>query len=61
MLQKISNFLKESRQELRKVNWPTREETMRYTLFVISFSIILAAFLGILDFVFLQILQRIVL
>lgn len=60
MFEKIGNFIQESRQELKKVNWPTREETVRYTLFVIWFSVGLAAFLGILDFVFLQILQRIV-
>ncbi len=42
------------------MNWPTREETIRYTLFVIGFSVGLSAFLGILDFVFLQILQRMV-
>ncbi len=61
MFEKIGNFVRESKQELKKVNWPTREETIRYTLFVIGFSVLLAAFLGVLDFVFIQILQRIVL
>ncbi len=61
MFEKIGNFIQESRQELKKVNWPTREETVRYTLFVISLSIGLSLFLGIVDFVFLQALQRIVL
>ncbi len=60
MFEKIGNFIQESKQELKKVNWPTREETIRYTLFVIGFSVGLSAFLGILDFVFLQILQRMV-
>ncbi len=60
MFEKVANFLRESRQELKKVNWPTREETVRYTLFVIGLSVGLSVFLGILDFVFLQVLQRIV-
>ena len=58
---KIKNFLNESRQELKRVNWPRREETTRYTVFVIVLSVGLAAFLGILDYAFLRILQNVVL
>ncbi len=58
MLEKIKLFLSESKQELKRVNWPRREETVRYTIFVIILSIGLAAFLGILDFIFIQVLQR---
>jgi preprotein translocase subunit SecE len=61
MINKIKSFLQESRQELKKVNWPTKDETVKYTMFVISFSLILAAFLGVLDFIFIQILQNFVL
>jgi len=61
MINKVKSFLEESKQELKKVNWPTKDETIRYTLFVIGFSIILAAFLGILDFVFIQVLQNVIL
>jgi preprotein translocase SecE subunit len=39
------------------VNWPTKDETKRYTLFVIAFSIAFAVFLGLLDFGFLRILE----
>jgi len=61
MFERIKVFLIESRQELKRVNWPRREETVRYTIFVILLSIGLAAFLGILDFAFIQILQKAVL
>jgi len=61
MINKIKSFLQESKQELKKVNWPTKDETVKYTMFVISFSLILAAFLGVLDFIFIQILQNFVL
>ncbi len=57
----IKSFLNESRQELKRVNWPRKEETTRYTIFVIVLSVGLAAFLGILDYMFLQILQHVIL
>ncbi|MBI2278981.1 MAG: preprotein translocase subunit SecE [Candidatus Brennerbacteria bacterium] len=56
----IANFLQESKQELKRVNWPSREETKRYTLFVIAFSVAFAAFLGLLDYGFLNLLQWII-
>lgn len=46
---------------MKRVNWPSRKETVRYTLFVIGFSVVVAAFLGLLDFIFIQLLERLVL
>jgi preprotein translocase subunit SecE len=43
------NFAKESRIELRKVFWPTRQETMQTTLFVAAMVIILALILWAID------------
>jgi len=57
-LSAIPQFLKEVRVELRKVNWPSREEAIRYTLIVIGLSAFLAALLGAFDFVFVSILNR---
>lgn len=61
MFEKIKIFLSESKQELKRVNWPRREETVRYTIFVIVLSIGIAIFLGILDYIFIQVLQRVIL
>jgi preprotein translocase subunit SecE len=47
---KITNYLKQSVQELKKVNWPTRKETTRYTLGVLGLSFIVAVVLGFIDF-----------
>jgi len=58
---KIINFFKEVKTEIKKVNWPTRKETIRYTLIVIGVSIALAIFLGGLDFLFTTILNKIIL
>ena len=52
------DFLKDVRVELRKVSWPTRQETVKLTGVVILISLILAAFLGLLDFGFITLLNR---
>ncbi len=58
---KIVTFLKEVRLEIKKVNWPTRQETLRYTLIVIGASIAVAIFLGSVDFLFSTLLNKFVL
>ncbi len=49
---KLTSYLKDVRVELGKVNWPTREQTTRYTLLVIGVSLGVAVFLGGLDYLF---------
>ncbi len=50
--QKIMTFLKEVRLEMKRVNWPTRQETLNYTLLVLGFALAVAIFLGGLDYIF---------
>lgn len=59
--QKLITFFKEVKVEIKRVNWPTREETIKYTLMVILITLIVAAFLGTLDFVFTTLLNKIIL
>ncbi len=58
-MNRIFSFLRDVRGELAKVNWPTRSQTVRYTLVVIGISLALAVFLGVLDFVFTYALDKI--
>ena len=58
---RIGNFIRESRIELKKVVWPTREETIRHTLTVIIMSGALALFLGGADYALQFILRTFVL
>jgi preprotein translocase subunit SecE len=44
--------------ELRKVTWPTRQETMNLTLVVMVVSAALGLFLGGLDYVFNWIVEN---
>lgn len=61
MANKITQFLKEARAELLKVNWPTRQQTINYTLVVVGISVAVALFLGGLDYLFEQILNKVIL
>ena len=51
-MSKISEYIKGSVEEMKKVTWPTKKETKNYTLLVISISLGMAAFLGALDYIF---------
>ena len=48
-------FLQGSRVEMRKVVWPTKQETIQTTLTVFIFVLILGIFFWLLDFVLLYI------
>lgn len=61
IFKKIITFLKEVRLEMKRVNWPTREETLRHTLIVIGVSAAVAIFLGTFDFIFTTLLNKFVL
>lgn len=56
--EKLTNYLKETRLELRHVNWPSRENTIRFTILVIGVSVALAAYVGLLDVFFQYLLNH---
>ncbi|MEE9247591.1 MAG: preprotein translocase subunit SecE [Dehalococcoidia bacterium] len=45
-------FIAESIAELRKVSWPSREETKRLTTMVVIISVAMGVLLGVVDEVF---------
>jgi len=49
---KLFSFFKETEAELRRTNWPSKEETIRYTWIVIALSAFLVVVLGGLDYLF---------
>ncbi len=59
MVDRIKLFFDESRQEFKRINWPTFAETRKLTLIVIGLSLAVAMFLGILDFVFTYLLNTV--
>jgi len=56
MIQKLTQYLKETKTELKKVNWPTRRDTVRFTATVIFISLFIAVLLGGFDYIFRNIL-----
>jgi preprotein translocase subunit SecE len=55
--EKLVVFLKEVRMELGKVSWPSRNELTVSTMAVVFFSVVMAAFIGILDYALVKILE----
>ncbi|MBI4096373.1 MAG: preprotein translocase subunit SecE [Candidatus Levybacteria bacterium] len=53
-------FLRETKDELKKVVWPTRQEVIRLTFVVIAVSLLVGLFLGGLDFIFVKIIGTVV-
>lgn len=53
----INTFFKEVKTEIKKVNWPTRKETIRYTLIVVAVSTVAAIYLGGVEFIFTDLLN----
>ena len=51
-MSKIINYFKEAKSELKKVVWPSREQTINHTLLVVGISLGVAIFLGLLDYLF---------
>lgn len=53
-------YLREAKEELTKVTWPSKEETLRYTVATVIFSAVLAAYFGLLDWLLNKLLAAIV-
>ena len=48
----ILRFFRETVAELRKVNWPTRQEATQLTVIVLLVVVVMSTLLGVLDFLF---------
>ncbi len=59
-MSKLSNYLKETRSEFTHVNWPSRSQTIAFTVTVIVISAVVAYMLGLFDFIFAKILTSII-
>ncbi len=58
--QKLIQYFKASRQEMKKVTWPNQKEVKQHTLLVIGISTAIALFLGGADYVLTKILEVII-
>ncbi len=51
-MERFVNYLRDTRQELTHVSWPTQRQAIISTILVVSISIALALFVGAFDFLF---------
>jgi preprotein translocase subunit SecE len=54
---RIMQYVRETRAELRKVVWPTREEAINLTAIVVGTITAMSIFFGIVDYLFTQLFR----
>ena len=59
-VRQITEFFKESWQELKKVHWPSRKETYAATLVVIVVVVLISIFLALVDLGLTKAIQAII-
>jgi len=47
---RVMQYFRETRAELRKVVWPTREEAINLTVVVVVTIVAMSAFFGVIDY-----------
>lgn len=50
-------YFTEVREELKKVTWPTRQQTIQLTGIVIGVSVVVGLYISVLDIIFSKIIQ----
>jgi preprotein translocase subunit SecE len=48
-MQNFINYLKDTKAEMKHVSWPTKDQTVAFTLLVIALSVFIAVLLGVFD------------
>ncbi len=57
---RFRRFLNEAWSELKKVSWPTRLQVRNLTVLVFAVSFVVGLYITVLDFVFAQLIGRLV-
>jgi preprotein translocase subunit SecE len=58
-INQVATFVRESRDELKKVTWPERDEVTSFTIVVIVAVVIVSLFLWIVDTFLMTIIQAV--
>ncbi len=57
---RISQYVRETRAELRKVVWPTREEAINLTAIVVGTIFAMSIFFGTVDYLLTQLFRLLI-
>jgi preprotein translocase subunit SecE len=53
----ITKYIKETKAEMKHVVWPSRQTTTVYTILIVVISLFIAAYLGLFDWIFTNLLE----
>ena len=56
-LQRVSQFVREVKIEFKRITWPSKKETTQTTIAVISFTLFVSAYLGLIDTLLSKLVQ----
>lgn len=59
-MSRFINYLKDTKAELSHVSWPTQRQSVIYTLLVVLVSILVAAYVGVFDYLFTLVLDLVI-
>ncbi|MDO8493361.1 MAG: preprotein translocase subunit SecE [bacterium] len=57
----FQDYMNETKGELKHVSWPSRAQTINYTLIVMGISVVTALFLSVFDGFFVYLLEKFIL
>jgi len=56
----LIEYIKDTKGEMKHVSWPTKKQAIAYTTLVVVISVSVALFLGLADFSFSRLLEKII-
>jgi preprotein translocase subunit SecE len=48
----LTAYIRETIQEIKKVSWPSQQQTIEMTILVLAVSVIIGAYIGLADYLF---------
>lgn len=59
-MDKVVGYVKDSIEEIKRVQWPTKQETVKLTGFVIAVSVGVGLFISMFDYIFTELLSLLI-
>jgi preprotein translocase subunit SecE len=56
----LKQYIQETRAEMHHVTWPTKKQAIQYTIAVIIVSLLVSAYLGVFDSIFVALIKYLV-
>jgi len=56
-MSKLTDYIRDTKSEMKHVSWPTKNQTINFTVVVIGVSVLVAVLLGIFDYLYQTILS----